>query len=124
MMSIDNDQSEAVDWGDGDDAPEETAESVAADVEADAVSLASDEDDLEALKKYHHSAWDESREPPASDHASQDRVDVAAPTVQETQESQEKSVKHSTTESVPNPHGLPPKPRSDLYSKGPAPTEV
>lgn len=124
MMSMDNDQSEAVDWGDGDDAPEETAESVAADVEADAVSLASDDDDLEALKKYHHNAWDDSRGPPASDQASQDRVDTAAQAIPETQESRENNVRRSAVESAPNPHGLPPKPRSDVYSKGPAPAQV
>ncbi|KIM33728.1 hypothetical protein M408DRAFT_84129 [Serendipita vermifera MAFF 305830] len=120
MMTMDDDQSEAVDWGDGDDGPEETAESIAAGVEADAISLASDdEDDLEALKKYHHNTWDDGREPVASEQASQqDPPPTSAPTTGPVEQQQRDD--KSTRDTVPTVHGLPPKPSTAVsYSKAP-----
>lgn len=126
MMNMDDDQSEAVDWGDGDDAPEEAAESITAGAEADAVSLASDDDDDIALKKYHQNTWDDSREPPVSEPASQVHIQepvVPAPAPQETRDVQD-STSRSTKEILPNLHGLPPKPSSNVYPKVPSSTLV
>ena len=110
---MDDDQSEAVDWGDGDDVPDENAESIV--VEADAVSLASDDqDDLEALKKYHQNTWDGSREPAISEST----VSQSTPAAPPAPESLERN-NSSPSNSAPNVHGLPPKPSSNVYSKGP-----
>lgn len=118
-MPINDDPSDLADWGDEEEAPQDTAESTGG-VEADAVSLGGDDDDFEALKKYHQRTWDDTAQTQESQVS-----DVVSPTPnaeskynleppQSAKVPLETNTKSPEKDPSSKPHGLPPKPQSPV----------
>lgn len=127
MMATDDGLSDVVDWGDGEDdeLPQGPADSQAGglDADADAISLASDGDDLEALKKYHNQTWNDPLLPhessvPSSVPEPPVSQDTVAPeetaVVQNTQETNVSQSEKQIPIAIP---GLPPKPVSPVFAR-------
>lgn len=130
-MAGDDGLSDVVDWGDGDEdeqPPPETAESQVGGVDADAISLASDGDDIETLKKYHDQTW---RDPSTSrvahvpSGAPEPVVEPSIPAAEQPaapRNTQETNINQSGKATPLNIPGLPPKPLSPVFTRGPAAT--
>ncbi|CAG7847950.1 SubName: Full=Uncharacterized protein {ECO:0000313/EMBL:CCA69449.1} [Serendipita indica DSM 11827] len=115
---------EVADWGDDDDLPQATEESTAGGADADALSLASDDNDLEALKKYHNQTWNDgqqTQEPPASGSASQMLVESQPEPTERAPSPKDPPVtqKPQKIEELPLHPTLPPKPVATVFTSMP-----
>lgn len=124
-MGGDDGLSDVVDWGDGEDEeqPQEPAESQTEGADADAISLASDGDDLETLKKYHNQTWNDPasvREAQQPARAPESVVEPSIPAAEPSTASkttQETNVHQSGKVTPQNIPGLPPKPVSPVFTR-------
>ncbi|PVG04569.1 hypothetical protein CPB86DRAFT_3844 [Serendipita vermifera] len=126
---MDQDPVEIADWGDDEETsqPVNVPESENEHAEAEVLSLASEEDDLEALKKYHKQTWDSTNAHEIAPSATVANGDISKqrkttpPQDTKTSNVTVPSNSNSTIkESYSNPHGLPPKPPSPAFTRSAA----
>jgi hypothetical protein len=126
---MDQDPVEIADWGDDEETsqPIGVPESENEHAEAEVLSLASEEDDLEALKKYHRQTWDNTDAheiAPSATATNRDSSKQGKTAPNEDTKTSSITV-HTNSNSIVkepplNPHGLPPKPLSPAYTRSAA----